>query len=194
MPGLFRVTHIGAEALGSIKERLPAIQQFKSTWAVIIFLVFSWGIYRFLYQLPSWIKYLSLSDCIGILSYALAFALLESCFVMVVLVIFTFLMPMMVSRDKFVAQSSAMLFWISLCALIIHKHFKIFEPLPLKWLIGFCLVISMVIVSVLVKRLKALENILLIFADRAVIFLYIYVPLGLLGMIIVILRNIYPEY
>lgn len=58
-------------------------------------------------------------------------------------------------------------------------------------LLGLMLpLVSIVVACALVHRSEKAEKAIRALADRLTVFLYIYVPLGLLGLIVVVARNI----
>jgi hypothetical protein len=62
-------------------NRLPDRGQLLPVFSTVVFIVFTWTIYHALYQVPSWLFYMTLPAILPLLAYILGFALLESLFV-----------------------------------------------------------------------------------------------------------------
>ena len=101
-----------------LKSKIPTRQELFTVFSVIEFVVFSWTIYRMFYQVPSWLYNLSLTDILILLAYVLAFALLESLFLLGIMMLLTFFYPARLYRQKIVAQSILILLVLTICAVI----------------------------------------------------------------------------
>jgi hypothetical protein len=87
-------------------RRLPPKNEIFPVYAILVFLIFSWALYRFFWYLPSWLEYLSLPAVLVVLSYSLAFALFESLVMMGVFLLLNLCLPAALFRRHFVAQGS----------------------------------------------------------------------------------------
>jgi hypothetical protein len=149
------------------------------------------------YQVPSWISYLSIGETLVLISYVLAFALFESGIVLIFLVFLCLLLPVQFLKRNFIAQSSVLISMISLVAVVVQLNIKIIYRLNLTQLILYPLVILVVIIllliacSILFKYFDKLTHFVNAVADRMVIFSVIYIPLGIISLIVVIIRNLF---
>ena len=149
------------------------------------------------YYLPSWLGDMYTRDILILSAYAFAFALLESLIVLTGMVVLALLLPARFFKDKFVAQGGFLAVMVSLAAYLIHP--KLVDAIPLSQLnliqisiitlIGT--VILIFILSFLFDRLPGLTRIVNAFAEKMTIFAYIYLPLGLLSLFVVLLRIIF---
>lgn len=186
-----------SHVLTKLRARFPAKQQVFPVFSVIVFSVFSWTLYREFFQVPSWLKYMSLGDILVITAYILAFALIESLVVLGFLLLLSLIFPTIHFRDKFISQGCTLVLVASLGALLLQEnindfyHLKIRELVsyPLAALVGMAILIFLL--SFVFERIRVLSRLIQIIADRMTIFAYIYVPLGLLALALVILRNLW---
>lgn len=179
--------------MATFSERFPSKGEIVPVFASCVFSVFSWSIVWFLNVMPGWLLYLSIGDILGILAYTQAFALLESSLILFVLIILAAVLPTQLLRLRFVAQGSMVVFvttfWLVLFQLI-------FEPVMLNWSssqlflwLGLALT-SIVLACILIHRSSRTRKAITALAERLTVFLYVYIPLGILGLLIVIIRNI----
>jgi hypothetical protein len=142
--------------------------------------------------MPGWLPYLSITKVLSILAYVQAFSLFESGLLLLVLILLGAILPARFFRDKFTAQGSVLAFTLILWAIV----FQIINTTTETWTPGqlllwaVLLLASLVILCVLVRRSERLAQITTAVTERLTVFLYIYVPLGLLGLAVVVARNI----
>lgn len=166
-------------------------------FSLVLFVSFSWTLYRMFWQIQSWLFTVSLGVVLVLAAYALAFALIESVIVMGLMVFLSLLLPARVFKAQFVAQASAVFSIIVLGAVALQRNLALFNKLALIELIAypllfFTLVIILAFVfSFLFKRFSALPALINTLADRMIVFSYIYIPLGLFSLAVVIFRNIF---
>lgn len=182
----------GGRILAILRRKFPARQDVFSVFASCVFLVYSWSILWFLQKLPSWLQYLNPWDNISIFAYTQAFALLESVVILFVLVVLSILLPVRFFRDRFAAQGSVMVF-VAACWAVLLRAFDLgLRSWGLnEFLLGLALSpvpigASCALVHCSDRLARAIEA----FAERLTVLLYIYVPLGLLSLVLVVARNI----
>jgi hypothetical protein len=181
----------------SLKAKLPSRQEALAVFSVIVFIVFSWALYRVFWWVPSWLEYLSIWSILIIVSYVLGFALVESLAVFVLVVILSLLFPREYFKDQFIVQGSALSAMLGLVAFLVQRKVGLIYKLelwqtlafPILILIGALLLVF--IFSFVLKRYQRLSRLLLTAAERMTVFAYLYVPLGLIGMLVVIVRNLW---
>ena len=175
----------------SIKNKLPRLAQVYPVYAIIVLLTYSWTIYWALWKLPSWLDFLPLGEIGAIFCYLMATNLIESLLALLGVVIVSLVLPQKWFRDFFVSRGSALAASVLISIMIFEYHFDkpadYFSKLPLYLLLTFLVagVLSFLAGWIHVVR-KAVE----VFAENAVIFLFISLPLSLLSLIVVIVRNV----
>jgi hypothetical protein len=177
-----------------IRNRLPARQDFLYVFGSVVFAVYSWSMRGFLYQLSSLILYYNLWQIIAVLFYLLAYALLESMIFAGSLVLAGFLLPQKWLREGFAYKGFLTTLVLGLAMIKLQDYlYALNYELPdmkiLGWGLGIVTVI-LVALFLLFQNAPLLQKILLVIEERLQIFIYLYVPLGIAGLVVVMLRNI----
>jgi hypothetical protein len=181
-----------------ITGRLPALTQITPVFAIIIFINFSWAIVLSFWVVPSWLNYVALWDILAGYAYILAFVFLESLLLLALILFLAFLLPFGFLRQKFVPQAGLLVLLFTIATLIFHW----LTPLAYDWTASQITWVSLLIfVGVILlglslsywitQRIPVLEKIITGFAERASVFLILYVPLSILSIIIIIFRNLF---
>jgi hypothetical protein len=182
------------------KRRVPGRSDILSVFNVVVFVVFSWSVRGFLFELTSFLLYLHVLEIASILFYMMAFALLESFFIMGVLLLFSVALPSTWLKVGF-GYKSFLIMLISTIGLILFQgyyKYGFFETLikndysTLRPLFfgGMIAVFVMVGLLRVFKYPSKLKGYLMGFIEQFGIFAYIYLPLGLIGLLILLVRNI----
>ncbi len=178
-----------------LAAHLPGWQEIFPVFSLIIFIVFTWTIYRMAWELQSWLYSNTLPQILILAAYVLAFALIESLVVMAFVLLFGLILPNMVFRDHFVAQGSIMVAILTLIALVLQHYpdaFTLLAPISLL-LIPLALVAWLIILLVgsayFLERKRSIITRIQNLTDRLTVFSYIYIPLSLVGLLVVIIRN-----
>jgi len=180
-----------------IKSKLPTRQEVLPVFSIIIFFVFTWTLYMMYWNLPSWLRDMYIRDILILSTYVFAFALLESLIVLGGMVLLALLLPARFFKDKFVAQGGFLAVLVSLAAYLIHPKLVDALPLRLLYLVQIPIIalagtiILIVLLSFLFDRLPGLTRVVNAFTEGMTIFAYIYLPLGLLSLFVVLLRIIF---
>lgn len=181
----------------TIRSKIPARQEILAVFSTAAFIAFSWTIYRMFFQVPSWLFYLNLADMLWITAYVLAFALLESAFLLGFLVLLALIYPAKRFSQKFVAQSTLLILVLTIGALLYQQHIGMLKWWGLLELVIFILAfvasvtILVFLFSLICDRFTRLKKLLDSLADRLTVFGFLYLPLGTLGLVVVILRNLF---
>ena len=187
-----------SRTLDRIKNKFPSFPEIVLVLSTIVFINFSWSIGRMFRIIPSWLYFLSVWDLIPILTYVLAFALVESSLIIGLLLFLSFLLPPRYLKNHFKTQGSLMAIMFGAIAILAHRYLSITYPwsprqiivystLAVSAVVFFALVISYISVS----RSTRFENLIFGLVEHMSIFFYIYVPLGILGLIVIGIRNIF---
>ncbi len=183
-----------------MRRRLPSRSDILQVFGVILFAVFGWSIRGFLFKIPSFTLYFGLTANLAVLSYMLAFALLESALVMGMLLALSIALPSPVFREGFAYKGFIVVLVATVAAIVFESWYRIdfFKdmmagmtyPIP-PFIIG--ILVSIAVLALLFWIFHAwprLQRYAVIVMEQLSIFMYIYVPLGLLGLIVVFIRNL----
>ncbi len=172
-------------------KRLPAFKDIVPVYAVIWFMTFSWTIITSFQLLSiSWIFFISVWDIVGILAYQVLTNLFESLIVMAVLLVFTGLLPHGWLKDDFRARGSIVA--MTFLGWLIYSYFSL-EMWQLHEQIGQLLLRILVTAAVLLfagLKFPVIRKIVLLLAERCIVFLYVLLPMAFLSLVVVLIRNL----
>lgn len=177
-------------------DRLPTRQETLQIFAVIIFTVHVWSILNFLYITPALINRLTPAEFLGVLSYVLLFALLESVVVLAVLLLLAVVLPRRWLREKIVVRG-ALLVIISAVWMIPLYYSAVVIPLyfnsVFKSTIFWFLVIALYAITVwdlaqITDRHPKVYRALITLIDRLGVVSWVYLLADLAGMLVVAYR------
>jgi hypothetical protein len=183
-----------------ITGRAPARADLFAVSNIVIFAVFGWSVRGFLFKMPAFALYFGLWDNLLILFYQLAFALLESLIIMAALTVVAMLLSSRLLRDGF-AYKGFITILVASVALIMyqgyyeqiefydrlrHNDYTFFGPI----LYGLATALAILFFLLWIfQRWPRLQKLALMLIDQFEIFTYLYVPLGIVGLLLVIVRN-----
>jgi hypothetical protein len=173
-------------------ERIPKLKQIAPVYSVIVFIVYSWTIFWFFWKFNSWTYYLRPGEIFTILAYTLSVNLFESLLVLLLPITLSVLMPRKWFLDQFVARGAALVL-AGLCYLIYvayqfkgRTEFHQTQVMRLSIPVFFVILFLVFAAGKWSLLRKAFESI----ADRTTIFLYILIPISIISLLIVIVRNL----
>lgn len=174
----------------------PDFGSVRNIYAVIVFMVYSWTLLTSFYNLPSWMFYLTVGQILSMYAYAFLMNLAESlCLLFAVIFLEITLFRMLKNREGFQVRSILLVlivFTSITFRLILFKTSGETEMFSsgqeLTWWL-LVLVPSLLLV-VFLPKINLIRGFLEAIAERALVFLYIYLPLSFVSIIIVIARNL----
>jgi len=174
-----------------IRNRFPHRSEMLTVLGVVVFVCHSWSVLGFLNKLSAFILYFRVAEIAEIFAFMMAFAFLESLLVAGVLALLSAIMPSKWLREGFAYKGLIFMVIATIAAIIFQKNLEEVLPplqvLTLYWVTP--LVLTAIIIGV-VQRMPRARSILLNLADRFSIMLFVYVPIGLLSLMVVALRNL----
>lgn len=181
-------------------SKLPERDELREVFNVVLFSVFGWSIRGFLFKMPSLTLYFGLKNNLAVLCYMLAFALVESLIVTGALVLISVLLPGRVLRKGFAYKGflTVLVAWIALIVFQGFSQVNFFKDAQANnyssvppLVIGLVVTAAaLVVLFWIFQRWPRFQKYLLTLVEQFGVFTYIYVPLGLIGLMVVIIRNI----
>lgn len=152
-------------------------------------------LYIFAWKLPSWLMFLEWGQILGILSYGLVVCLLDSVVVALFLAAVTALLPASWLRNDFVVRSAwVLMVWFVAWVIYFFRMASLgFEEgivvanYIYPWL--FSTLTLAALAGLILPRVRLLRDFATWFADRTLIFLWIFVPASLVATIVLFVRN-----
>jgi hypothetical protein len=178
--------------LDIFKNRLPKRQDVFVVLGTIVFAVFSWSIRGFFFVFPSIVMRYAAVEIFAIFSYMMAFAFVESILVFVALVLVSTILPKKWLGEGF-SYKGFLIILVGSIAFIRYQTFLGGELPAAKtiFLLAGESILVLICLILLFHFVKRLQAILISITERFTVFAYLYIPLGFLGLIVVVLRNLF---
>lgn len=161
-------------------------------FAAVAFPVYTWGVIRFLEQLPAWLYYLNVWHVLSIFAYTQVFALVESLLIAVVLVLVAIVLPAGLFRNAFVPTATAIILLNAAWALVIQYNDGALRQLPARqlalWAAAYA--ISLLTTWFLLRRWRPFRQTLHTLAEKISVLLYLYLLLSAASLLIMLIRNL----
>jgi hypothetical protein len=175
----------------AIFNRIPKQKEILPVYAVIVLMIYGWTILKFSYYVPGWLYFLNLGEILMVFAYSATVNLLESLLVLLGIVAIGTVLPKKWFADAFVARGVVFSAIVLGLMMYVANQFNYKEYYPSEMIRWFpVIVIVMGVFVYFLGRIKFVCNIIEAFADRAIIFLYISIPVSLLSLIVVVIRNV----
>ena len=175
----------------AIFKRMPAWGEVAPVYAVIVLMVYAWTLVWFFWKLPSWLFFLNAGEIVIALAYSLATNLVESLAVLCAPLVMSLALPKAWFHDRFVARGGALAISGLAYMMYLANQFKTKDDYPSLTLKTWSLALAVILILFIVYlagRLSFLRKPIELIADRAIIFLYISLPLSLIALVVVIFR------
>ena len=174
-----------------IRNRLPRRQEIIAVFGVVVFVCHSWTLLGFFNKLSSFLLYFTPSEIFSIFSYMMSVALLESIAVTILLVLLSILLPSSWFRDGFAYKGFVIVVIATAASILFQKFLPDEFPSTLMLAVFTIVPLALIATLILVNRsFPRLQNIFLDIQDRFSIMLYIFVPIGILSLAVVLFRNL----
>ena len=174
---------------------LPEPRSITSVYAVAVFMVYSWTLLASFWKVPSWLFFLKIREILSVYAYAFVIDFAES----LVLLFFMLLVGLLLPRRWWNVEFKAFgTLWIivlmgsMMLQLYTNRAPEGWEEFVYgKWtwwgytvLLGFALSMAFARLAWLRKGLESLS-------ERLVVFLYLYLPLTVLSIFVVVARVLF---
>lgn len=164
------------------RDLAPRLGEILPVYATVVFFLYTWMLMHFFWKVPSWLYFLSVGEVLNLLAYSLFVNLLESIVFTLFIIGICLFIPAKLLQGKFVACGGILgfilLLWIAafdlMSAWIVLSKVQI-----LAWLL--CVILSVSLFMFFVIRFPSLQKIVTNICDRFIVFLYLVIPLSLLG-------------
>jgi hypothetical protein len=177
--------------LNLIRNRLPGRREMIAVFSVAVFACHSWTMLGFFNKLSSFILYFTVGEILSIFAYMMSVALLESIAVTILLVLLSILLPPGWLREGFAYKGFIIIAIATAASILFQKFLPDDYPSTLMLAVSILVPLALIVAIIVIGRsFPRLQSILLDIQDRISIMSYIYVPIGLLSMMVVVIRNL----
>ena len=178
--------------MNSLLRRFPSIPTILPVYAVIAVPIFGWTITSWLWKLPSWLNFLTSGEITAIFFYAILTAFIESLLVCSFLLLLCLLLPSQLFRDQFIVRGTWLAIGLAFAILGngiwrgITRFTYTEVSLTLWSMVSLIPIVAVTMLSVRVRMMARLADWI---SDRLLIFLYILIPLSMISVLVVVIRN-----
>lgn len=175
----------------SIVKKFPRIEQIAAVYAVIVMLVYPWTITRYFWKMSSWVLYSSIGDLATYFAYMMTLNFLESLTILLAPLALCLSLPRQWFYDRFVSRGVSLVILGLGYLILLNRNMSADAAFPwymIRW-IPFVLVAILLLVYLL-DRVPFVRRLWEELANRALIFLYISIPLSVISALVVLIRNI----
>lgn len=184
--------------ISRLRDRLPDFQEIKLVSLMVVFPVHAWSIIVFLFNLPATLLRMTINQLVGVLSYQLVFAFLESVFVSGSIVLLAFFLPQNWLRRNFTQRGSLLVFVSVIWLLPIHlnKMLALFNPFfgEPGWAYWFILVVIYVLTLYglfkLLARSPKFSRSFQVLIEKISVLSWFYILLDFMSVWVIIIRLI----
>ncbi len=180
--------------LSPIRLPIPDKRDIYLVFSTSVFVVFTWTIIVFILQLNNLLVLLELVDILFTLVYAFSIDLVESLAVTLLLVITSMMFPRKYLKDNFRSIGPLLILLVAGWAMAFAFRTSKYNPDPqresemLAWAgIFFSSVVGTIIMA---PRYETIKKIGSGFAERTLLFVNLYVLIGIASAALVIIRNL----
>ena len=175
-----------------IYNRFPKQKEIAPVYAIIVLMVYGWTIFKFNYNLPGWLYFLNLGEIATVFAYSMVTNLLESLLVLLGVIAAAAILPRKWLLDAFAARGTGLSLLVLALLMYIAGRFASKDYYPadiIRW--SPAILILMVLIVYLVGRISFTRRALEFVADRAIVFLYLTVPISIISLVVVLFRLIF---
>ena len=183
----------GRKMLTVLKNRLPGLQQIIAVYGLISLIIYCWTLIWFFWKLPSWEYFMNMGEIAIVIAYAMATNFIESLTALLMLLFICVILPAKWLRDVFLSSGSLLVILSLGYMMYISSHIASNDDSYPTNIVRLIPVVGLLILvlAFLVGRIGFLQKLFEELADRAVIFFYIFLPLGFISFLVVMARNIF---
>ncbi len=175
--------------MATFKKFFPARHEILLVLGAALFVIHSWSLNTFIYKVPSFLLYMNLGQIGTVFAYMMAFAFLESLLVTSGLVVTSALLPRSWYRDGFHYKGFLTLLVGTISAIFLQDSLNNQYPGATSLLIWVSLtLLSLIALLLLVHFVESLRKFIIFIAEQVSVMLYLYLPIGLVSLLIIIWR------
>ena len=185
-PGILRKDQLHLIAL---RNKIPPLHEILALYATIVFLIYGWAAITFFWKVPSWLYFLSLGEIAAILSYTFASSLLECTLLLCIFLFASLVLPSNWLFHKFAVRGSLIVYALTFWVILFTLNSLIQLPTTsdiITFAIG--VLVTSAVVILLAERISFVPRLVATVGNRLTIFLYLWLPLGLIGILVIIFR------
>lgn len=174
-----------------LSKRIPKGEEIASVYAVGVTILYTFTLVAAFHDFSrNWVLYLGVADIAGLFAYMLTGAFIESLLIIAPLLLIGFVLPQKIVRSRFVFYGVVVIVTFLGSLMFRDGTVGISDVLKNAQMVFTAFGVSALVLVGLGEYFAAFRKVVEGIADNCIIFLYIYMPLSVIAIIIVIFRNI----
>jgi hypothetical protein len=183
------MTWKGQLDLIALRNKIPPLHEILTLYATIVFLIYGWAITTFFWAVPSWLYFLSLGEIAAILSYTLASSLMECTILLLLFLFASLVLPSNWLYNKFAVRGSLFIYSLTFWVVLFTLNSLIQLPTTSDVItFGVGVLVTSALAILLAERISFFPRLVTTVGNRLTIFLYLWLPLSLLGILVIVFR------
>lgn len=170
-----------------ISERIPNTKHLYQVYGVIVMLIYGWSLYQFFWMLPGWLKYQPTNNIFSIFSYTLVNDLFESLLILVCIILIAIILPAKWFREGFVLRGGLTVLYFLILTIVIAYNEISLKTISANWIWSL---VGLGVLHFIAGKTPIVQKIIENIADASTIFLFLSLPLSLLSLVVIIIRNL----
>ena len=173
----------------ALRKKIPPFHEILALYATIVFLIYGWASITFFWKVPNWLYFLSLGEIAAVLFYTFASSLLECTIILFIFLFASLVLPTKWLYNKFAVRASLIVYTLTFWVVLFTLNSLIQLPTTsdvITFSIG--LLVTSVLAILLAERFSFVQRLVMTIGNRLTIFLYLWLPLGLIGILVIIFR------
>jgi len=173
----------------ALRKKIPPLHEILALYATIVFLIYGWASITFFWKVPSWLYFLSLGEIAAILFYTFASSLLECTIILLIFLFASLVLPTKWLYNKFAVRGSLIVYTLTFWVVLFTLNSLIQLPTTIDVItFGIGVLVTSVLAILLAERFSFVQRLVITVGNRLTIFLYLWLPLGLIGILVIIFR------
>lgn len=171
-------------------KKIPSRDQITPVYAVIVTMIYSWSIVFFFWRLPSLLFYSTIGEIGVMFAYMITADFLDSLLVLLPLILLCLLLPVKWFFNRF-STKGVFLSILILASIFAYGQYYRAESLSLLLQKTLLAGLVFLILTYLLDEIQFVSRLFEGIANRAVVFLYLFLPITAISVLTVFLRNLF---
>jgi hypothetical protein len=173
----------------ALRKKIPSLHEILPLFATIVFMNYGWAALTFFWKVPSWLYFLSFGEIAAILAYTFASSLLECTIILLIFLFASLVLPSGLLADKFAVRASLIVYSLTFWMILFTLNTLIELPTTGDFItFGLGVSVTSALAILLSERISYVPGLVTAAGNRLTIFLYLWLPLGVLGILVIIFR------
>lgn len=173
----------------ALRKKIPPLHEILPLFATIVFIIYGWATITFLWKVPSWLYFLSIGEIAAIMAYTFASSLLECMIILFIFLFASLVLPSKLLADRFAIRASLIVYALTFWVILFTLNSLIQLPTASDFItFGLGVSVTSALAILLSERISLIPGLVMAVGNRLSIFLYLWFPLGVLGILVIIFR------